>query len=265
MTGVLKGVFMAKRSGAASAEDSVLAARIENAVCLCERRKIPRFVGFLDERQALLAQRTVRSAGGENYLFWGGHEEAERVIFGIFPSFTDPSAEAFPLVPLTLLFRHQDELSHRDFLGALMALGIERETLGDILIEEGRAVLFVREKMASFVEQNLLKVGSAGVKTERGAKEPLPAGRGFVPISGTVASARLDCIISELANLSREKGLLLIRLGGVSLNHESVLAGDKRVSPQDKLTVKGYGKFVIDELGPLTKKGRMKFTARRYR
>ncbi len=256
---------MARNKGTAGTDDSVLAARIEDAVRLCTLRKSPRFVGFLDERQAVLAQRAACDARPEERLLWGGYEDAERVVFGVFPGFLEPSREKFPVASLTLTFRRQDTLSHRDFLGALMALGIERETLGDILVEEGRAVLFLKEEMASFVEQNLEKVGSTGVGIERGFAEPLPAGRGFELLSGTVASARLDCVVSELLRLSREKGAALVQSGLVALNHEPVLSVDKRIEPQDKLAVKGYGKYVVDQLGPSTKKGRLKFAARKYR
>lgn len=112
----------------------------------------------------------------------------------------EPSREKFPVASLTLTFRRQDTLSHRDFLGALMALGIERETLGDILVEEGRAVLFLKEEMVSFVEQNLEKVGSTGVGIERGFAEPLARPDGALscfparwPRRGWTASSRSFC------------------------------------------------------------------------
>ena len=90
-------------------------------------------------------------------MLWGGYEDAQRRMFAAFPKELLPDSERFPVISIYLSFRKEDSLSHRDFLGALMGLGIKREALGDILVGEGRCVLFCKEEIANFVETQLTK------------------------------------------------------------------------------------------------------------
>lgn len=242
----------------------MLAARIEDALRLSDARYYPHFVGFLDERQAVLAKRRALQAGFSNFLLWGGHEGAQRVFFGAFPEGWHPETESFPFVALYITFRREDSLTHRDFLGTLMAQGIGRDTIGDILVGEGRCVLFAKEEIAPYITAQVSKVGGAGIAFSE-QPFPLPVGRGFEEKSGTVASARLDCVLSALTGLSREKCASRIASGAVTLNHEAVDSVSGRISDGDVLSVKGYGKLIVDRLGPLTKKGRLRLTARKYR
>ncbi len=100
----------------------------------------------------------------EHTLFWGGYPDAERVFFGAFPDFMEPDAKAFPIAALTAAFRRQDRLTHRDFLGALLHAGLERSSLGDILTEEGRAVIFCRREVSGFLCTQVEKIGGVGVQ-----------------------------------------------------------------------------------------------------
>ena len=144
--------------------DEALKARIEDAADLSAVRKAPCFVGFLDERQADLSSKIARNLGVQGFMLWGGYEDAQRRMFAAFPKELLPDSERFPVISIYLSFRKEDSLSHRDFLGALMGLGIKREALGDILVGEGRCVLFCKEEIANFVETQLTKVGRTGVK-----------------------------------------------------------------------------------------------------
>ena len=114
--------------------DQWLSARIEDAIrrsskCAC-------FVGFLDERETALAREIVNRERFSNGLFWGGFEDSERVVFGALPEYQEPDPEAFPIMGITVSFRSQDTLTHRDFLGAFLAAGVRRETIGNL--EKGR-------------------------------------------------------------------------------------------------------------------------------
>ena len=127
--------------------DEALKARIEDAADLSAVRKAPCFVGFLDERQADLSSKIARNLGVQGFMLWGGYEDAQRRMFAAFPKELLPDSERFPVISIYLSFRKEDSLSHRDFLGALMGLGIKREALGDILVGEGRCVLFCKEEI----------------------------------------------------------------------------------------------------------------------
>ena len=246
-----------------SVQDGLLEARAADAVRLAANGGRPRFVGFLDECSAARVKQMI-SGGGENVLFWGGYPGAERVMLGVFPEYSAPDAAAFPIAGVTFSFRRQDRLTHRDFLGAMLHAGLERSALGDILAEDGRAVVFCREGMQQFLLTQFEKIGGVGVSVSAGFAEPLPAAYSFAPFSAVVASARLDCIAAAAAGMSREKAADLIRAQAVQLNHEVCRSVSAEVREGDILSIRGEGRFILDRLGPPTKKGRLGAAGRKY-
>lgn len=249
----------------ASAADETLKARIEDRISLCALRRTPCFLGFLDERQADLSEKIARNLGIQSFMLWGGYENAQRRVFGVFPQDLAPDSECFPVVSIYISFRKDDSLSHRDFLGALMGLGIKREAVGDILVGEGQCVLFCKEEMAGFIRSQLVKVGRTGVKVLESEEFPLPEGQRFEELSFTVASERLDCAVACLARSSREKSRQLFPLGLVTLNYKMEKSPSTVIREGDKISIQGYGKFIIDQIGPETKKGRLKLAVRKYK
>nr|WP_319488213.1 YlmH/Sll1252 family protein [uncultured Caproiciproducens sp.] len=244
--------------------DTIFEAKLCDAVRLAQSGVQPRFVGFLDERQALAAQKIMNHIPFKNYMLCGGYDGSERVVFGAFPDFIAPDAAKFPITPVTASYRSCDELSHRDFLGALLANGIQRETLGDILVEEGRCVIFSRSEITDYILSQTTKIGRVGVQLAKGASQPLPLGRNFEDFSAVVASARLDCIVAAAIGTSREKSSEMIRAGLVMLNHEVNTSISAIVTQDSKLSIRGKGRFVLDRLGPMTKKGRLSIAGRKY-
>lgn len=110
-------------------EERLFTAHLEDMIRARDRSFSPRFTGFLSGRNAALAKRFMEYMGEGEYLFWGGFEGAERVILGMFPedySYTEQRREQFPLRIVKFTGRTVGELSHRDFLGAVMSLGVER-------------------------------------------------------------------------------------------------------------------------------------------
>lgn len=251
-------------TGSADTQGGLLQARIADAARLALAGRSARFVGFLDEREARTAAKIVERENFANTMFWGGHGDAERVFFGAFPDFMEPDENAFPICALTALYRPQDRLTHRDFLGALIHSGADRTAVGDILVGEGKCVLFCREEISGFFCSQVEKIGGVGVRFSQGAQEPLPEAHRFSEFSTVVASPRLDCAVAAAAGLSREKAAALIRSKQVALNHEDVFAPDAAVREGDILSVRGKGRFVVDRIGPETKKGRICFAGRKY-
>lgn len=246
-------------------ENTLLQARLLDAVRLCERRFQPVFVGFLSEAEAFPAQAILRREGFFRYLLWGGFDGAERTVLGVFPEKMEPDPAVFPIAAFTARFRDCDELTHRDFLGALMGMGITRDSVGDLLIEPGRGVLFVREEMLSYVQVQLQKIGRVGVRLSPGFCEPLPGGLGFEPFQAFIASTRLDCAAAAALQLSRERTARLIEAGGVLLNGVPETSLSAPVKEGDRLSVRGRGRYLLDEVGPQTKKGRFRLSGRKYR
>lgn len=244
-------------------EDALLEAMVHDALQRSERWHRPCFVGFLDEREQMVVRNLMDKAGDENYMFWGGHDGAERVVFGAFSASVMETAK-FPLIPVTATFRKQDTLSHRDFLGALMSLGIERSTVGDILVEEGRCVLFLREEILPYVLAQVRKIGSVGVQLKAGADQPYPDGRRFRLFSTVVSSLRADCIVAACAGWSREKTKTAITAGLVTVNHAVCPSLSAVLAQGDTIAIRGKGKFCLETVGHLTKKGRVGIEIKKY-
>ena len=207
-------------------DEKVFCARVKDTAQLCARTDKPKFLGFLTEGEIAKAQEILKTVG-VRYEFFGGFEQADRLM-----------------------------LCHRDILGSLMGLGITRESVGDILIEKGRAVFFITEEIADFVLSELTKAGRVGIRLKVGADYPLPQLSSIVNLSETVASPRLDCVAAAILKISRAKAVVLIEEGLVSINSAACIKATRLVSPDDKITVRGKGKFIVNSLADKTKKGR---------
>lgn len=246
-------------------DDRILIKRIEEAVYAAETKGYPQFVGFLDERQCGLARATARRLRAEHTCLFGGHTEAERCFFGAFPSYTELETDLFPIVAVAFLCRDTVRLDHRQVLGTLMSLGLRREKLGDILCADGIAVVFAEETMASFIAQQVTKIGGEGVRAQEGYQGELPVFHQFEELRFTIASPRLDVIVKTLLGCSREESVRRIAAGLVMKNHTEILQSSATVCEGDSLSIRGNGRYIVDEIGPFTAKGRLKLLVRKYK
>lgn len=149
--------------------------------------------------------------------FYGGYDGAARTVCGFLNGTyaeETPYEEVFPVRAVTFSFRERDKLSHRDILGAILAAGLQRSVVGDVLVAEEYAVVFCLDTAEDIIA-DLVKIGKAGVRAERGVTRELPAAR-FERIDAAVSSLRLDCIVGACTNISREKSASLIKSGQVS-------------------------------------------------
>lgn len=249
-----------------SNEDELFCSKIEDIVSLSEVRQKPVFSQFMSERKQALAIATLKKLHFDNYCFYGGHDESERKILGVF--FYDSDIEKhslFPVSPIEFRFRQCDKLTHRDFMGALMSLGIERDTIGDILVEDGRCVIFVKTELKEYIESQIFKIGRTGVKVVDCNLSDLPLGRGVDLLEFTVSSLRLDNIVAAVCGLSRDKTSRLILSGVVSHNYQPEQNVSKVLKQGDSIIIRGKGKFILDKIYGLTKKGRHKITVLYYK
>ncbi len=244
-------------------EDKRLLARADDAFEICQRRHTPHFLGFLDERQAALV-RTHIAKSRLPYCLYGGHDEAERVILGVFPEGVEPDRSWFPLTAVAFCYGTAAEISHRDVLGSLLGCGIVREKVGDILCAKDRAVVFLHEDIAAFVAESVTKIGRVGVKVLYPYDGELPVFHRFEHVSGTLASPRLDAVLKVLLCVSREKACEFLRDGAVQVDHKPAASPSQTVTAGQILSVRGRGRFVVDDVSQMTKKGRLVLQARRY-
>ena len=241
----------------ASEEDALLRARVEDACHLCNVRSCPRFVGFLDEHQQAVARAVLHEKGVSDALFFGGYPDAERVILGVFPSFIPPEEALFPVRAVAFRYRTVAALTHRDILGALLATGIRRDKLGDIVCTPGMAIVMADEELAPFLAESVAKIGSEGVRAEYPYTGEIVVKREFRELQDTVPSPRLDAVLHVALRTSREEAARRIGAGMVSVNHMPELSVSATVNEGDILSVRGAGRFRVAKIGPPTRKGRL--------
>lgn len=247
-------------------EDKLLIAKTDDLFSLCDKNFVPAFSNFLDERQCFIAENVCRKHPELNYGFWGGFENAKRKILCVYNDFySDNWQNEIGLKCLTFKYRKEDKLSHRDFLGSLMAMRLKRETIGDIIIADGIAQIFASAVAAEHIMSELCKVGKVGVSIYDDLPFELTPVQEFLSFEGTVPSLRLDCVLSLGLRLSREKTSRLIEANGVQLNFVQVFSPSKELKCGDVFSVKGYGKFVLSDVTGLSKKGRIHITVQKYK
>ena len=157
-------------------------------------------------------------------------------------------------------------LSHRDYLGAILHLGIEREALGDLCVMgQHEAVLFCDRVMATFLAEHLERVANDAVRVSpTSLPSDFDGGRTFRTVQDTVASPRADAVVAALANLSRERACELFRRELIEIDYEPASKPDKPLSAGCVVTIRGKGKFILRSLSEQTKKGRYRLVADQY-
>lgn len=242
----------------------VLRSRIEDTIRLCDKRSVPCFLGFFDLREQADAQRLLRSLiTDEQVAFFGGYADAERTMLSVSPSYYCAEERDYPLRVVAFRYRTQKQLTHRDVLGTLMSLGIRRDAVGDILCGVGISVVFLREEICPYVCEQIDRIGGEGGTVVADYDGELPITVEYEAIRETIASPRLDSVVKALVRTSREQAAEWIRSGAVSINHQPTDAVSKSVSEGDTLSIRGFGRYLIDQIGPVTKKGRLALHARR--
>ncbi len=254
------------RKYARSPEDDALLARLLDKADIHDRSGLMQHSRFLSERDRLCCEPVLRELGKEA-VFWGGYAEAERTVLILPALWQDVESvcrgEASPVSVLRASFRAEERLSHRDFLGALMGLGIERDLVGDILPKEGSCDIVLLREIAPYVQQNLLSAGRASLslaeipEAEAGEAE-------FRLIRDTVASVRLDAVVGCGFHLSREKAADAIRSGKVFLSGMECLKPDKPVEAGSRISLRGLGKIELSEIGGFSRKGRTQIVIKRF-
>ena len=242
-------------------ETELLTARIGDTADICDNTMRPKFLGFLSPEQAVLAT-NILSKRNIKFSFFGGYDDAQRVVLGCFPDWAEEFS--FPITAVTFSSRKTHALQHKDFLGSLMGLGIKRETVGDILVEEGRAVAFLLDEISDYVLNEVEKIGRTGVTLAVGYNKPLPQKGELKEFTQTVASLRLDCVVSAVADLSRNVADQKIKDGMVSVNSVTVQKSTKTVCDGDILTVRGSGKFIIASTTDRSRKDRIILKYKKY-
>ena len=251
---------------AQSPEDRLLLAKLWDKIQAGIRRCIISNTCFLSLREQEMARYLFGAEPG--LTFFGGYDEAERKMLVYLPEYLEEDSlyEAdSPVVCLRATFFEEDALSHRDFLGALMGAGIARETVGDICVGKGFCDFFVTAEIAPYVEQNFFSAGRTKLHLSRislqDAQIPEPE---IKEIKDTVASLRLDSVISSGFRIGRSLAAQYISAGKAAIDGLPCEKPDKPVSEGMRISVRGLGKIKLASVNGKTKKDRISVVIHRY-
>ena len=246
-------------------EDRILFARLYDRIVGAEQKNIPTATCFLSPREQVLLKQMLAPM---ELHFFGGASEAERCVCCWLPDYMDETClydEDSPIAVLRAEFFEKDELTHRDFLGGLMGIGIKRETVGDIYVASGSCDFFVTREILPYVLDNFISAGRTKLHLEQISFDAVNLPRVSVKqIKDTVSSLRLDSIAGSGFNLARGKACDLIAAGKVSVNDLPCMKPDKLLSEGDKVSARGFGKLILQQVGGKTKKDRISIIIERY-
>lgn len=223
----------------------------------------PYFTDFVPEEDRAWAE-AIAQAAGVSCKMWGGVEQASRVILCFVPEWIPVAKTQFPIQCLTFSYRAAAPPRHRDFLGAFMACNLERDTVGDILIDSHIAQAFVCAHVSPVIRQEVRQIGRIGVRVTEDDPVCLSPQTAFLMLQGTVASLRADAVVAFVTHLSREKAVQLIRQGRLTCRHATIETPSASMQIGDVFSIRGYGKFRLDAVDGLTRKGRYHITIQKY-
>lgn len=246
-------------------DESLLIKRLIELAEKADRQGICTCTGFLSMAEQSDFFKLSPQLNYINYKLFGGTPECERqmVMFG-----ERAQTERFPIdclliEPLNAKFA--DELSHRDFLGALMNLGVKRTTLGDIFVSSNSAYLFCIETISDYIIENLTRVRHTSVRCIKCRDFETEMAPKYTQMSINTASERLDAVLAAVFKLSRDQSADLITKCRAFINGRLITDASRSLKCGDIVTARGFGRFIYDGVTGNTKKGRNRITVRLYK
>lgn len=247
-------------------EETFLKKRLMELANLADRKGIPFYTDFLNLNEQTILHSIERQFGTTLVKEDGGYELAERKLFA-FESPDSYSEEPFPITIIKIEVKHvkySDNLTHRDYLGAILNLGIDRTKVGDIIVDYPVAYVFCKNEIAAFITETLEKIKHTQVKCSIIEKQDFQIQPKFEEIRKTVSSIRLDAIIALAFQGSRSSLSGLITGEKVFVNGKMISSNSYVLKEGDIVSVRGHGKFRFQEIQTQTKKGRTYVLLQKY-
>ncbi len=251
-------------------DEKIKLAHIIDLAERCEKRNIVTSSAFLTEGERGRCEALLRAMGFSNFVFFGGYDDAERTSAVFLPEYIEEADAA--LAGLTFCeaevdkFNMKDaDFSHRDILGSLMGLGLEREQIGDITAEGGRGVFVLRESVAPFLLENLKKIGRFPISVRISDDIEFEMKADFEEKSDTVSSLRLDSVVASIFSLSRSASADAVSSGLVAVDGIALKKCDAEVKEGAKISLKGKGKALLIKTDGFSRKGRIRIIFRKYK
>ncbi|MCF8020371.1 MAG: hypothetical protein K9L62_13350 [Vallitaleaceae bacterium] len=229
------------------------------------------YTDFLDLHQLSLAKSFLNKSGIHHQAY-GGYAQAERVMLFLYPSDESTGFDynyddhvMYIRVQLPVIMSGKN-LTHRDYLGALMSLGIERKLIGDLLVDEQGMSFVCMAMIGDFIMDQIVSIGRTKVNLKEITKADFEImnEQNYNHIKGTVASLRLDNILKLGTGLSRQNSVHYIQMGRVFINGKETTQTSRIVKAKDIISIRGVGKIRLASIGKITKKNRIVVEIDRY-
>ena len=243
-----------------NSEEKFIFAKVIDQMEICLKRHICTFTDFLDPAKEIQYRQMLSYEESVGIWSFGGFEEAERKVIAFYPDYMNKEDLKFPISAISIkpLDKFSQPPSHREYLGSILGTGIERTKVGDILIFEEYAVAFVGESIADYVCNNLQKVSRIKVENKIvDLHEVQIPKKDIKQMPYTVASLRIDALISTAFHISRTKASDYIKAEKVSLNWVLVKSNSLEVKEGDVMTLRGHGRAKLLRVTGTTKKDRI--------
>ena len=240
------------------------------------QRDIITYSDFLNLNEQNILHTLPKDKLYTRFVSFGGYDTAERQMAAFIPDAlylrwgkkeSEPEDICYPFCVLKILplnKKFAEELSHRDYLGAVLNLGIDRSKTGDILIDGDRALIFVHRDMADVISKELTRVRHTSVRVEEIPFSEVSYEPSYEEIRGTVASVRLDSLLALAFSSSRTRLTGLIEGAKVYVNGRLVTSNGYQLFEGDVVSVRGMGKFRFESSGSRTRKNRIMVVICKY-
>ncbi len=247
-----------------NADSKQIAIRIIDLASQVLKKHEPAFSDFMSPQDQDVASRVLSQIPDLQHMFFGGYDDAEYMMLGLFPDWMVYDTSDFPIsiVDVTL----KEAVDHREVLGSVLGLGIKREKIGDLVIYDQIVQIVSETAMADFVSMHLTRIGRHKASSEVKSivfispKEPE-----YESFSTTVKSLRLDSIIAAGFNISRGKASDLIRQERVKVNYRYTTSVSIKLNPGDLISVRGKGRIVYAGDEGTTRKERIRVELKRVK
>ncbi|MBC2575885.1 RNA-binding protein [Peptostreptococcus canis] len=221
---------------------------------------------FLNPFEIKNAVSIINSESDLKYEILGGYKDCERAIIRIFPFYyeTDVNDENLKFIQADGNFKFTS-ITHRDYLGSILGLGIKREKIGDILVHENFCQIIVDKEISDYILYNYTKVAHNNIKVHEISKEELVIPQQIMKDKLlSVSSLRLDNIIAGVFNMSRQEADRCINSEYVNVDYENVNQTSRQIKEGTLISVRKKGKFLVKEIGGISKKGKIRIIVSIY-
>lgn len=246
-------------------EENILYKRFIELANTCYYRSMPVFSDFLDLNEQTVFLNSTRELPPVKYVLDGGYSMAERKVVCFLPmemkDYVLP-VKAMKIEPANIKFA--EKCTHRDFLGSIMNLGIDRCKIGDLIVNDGVCYVLCTEGIFDYISGQLVTVRHTKITCSEYDIGSIEGNINFEAVNGTVASVRLDSVLTVVFKESREHMKKYICSEKVFVNGKCIVRPDYFLQEGDIVSVRGIGKFRFDSVGNETRKGRVYIRANKY-